>query len=131
MNKVQYIFLLIHYRIFYNDLANIGDISSHEDRIVAIESMIEEALYEECTLSGSGSITTGSNTYTKVYKYIEFSKPFVEIPTITIHETSGSSTQWVGYSDVTCSGFYASASSHYKNISVPFSWTATGKVYRE
>lgn len=103
-------------------------VKAYENRIEYLEGFLEDSLFQEITLTGSGSLNSGSTSNGNVYKWIEFETPFVEVPTITAKETTGSSTKGVSYSDVTCSGFYIIVSSYYKNQDVSYSWTATGKV---
>lgn len=109
-------------------VANDSLIKAYEDRIAYLETFLEDSLFQELTLTGSGSLNSGSTSNGEVLQYITFSTPFVETPTMTAVETTGSNTKWVGYRDVTCSGFYIVVSSYYKNQDVSYSWTATGKT---
>lgn len=112
-----------------SNLAAINSLTkAYEDRIAYLENFLEDSLFQEITLTGSGSLNSGSVSNGQVYAWVEFETSFVETPTITVVETTGSNTKGATYGEVTCSGFYVIVSSYYKNQDVSYSWTATGKT---
>ena len=116
----------------FNDLANIGDISTFEDRISKLESKIDEALYEVIEQKGTFDIrSSGSQSWTKVGT---FSKPFVELPTITFSLGGESKriTSGPSVSNLTLANVTVKFSSFSQGSSYSFSvtWHAVGKVLK-
>ena len=119
--------------VFQNDLANIGDISTFEDRISKLESQIDEALYEVIEQTGTFDIkSSGSQSWTKVGT---FSRSFVEIPTITfsLSGETGRITSGPTVSSVTLANVTVKFSSYSQGSSYSFTvkWHAVGKVIKK
>lgn len=115
-----------------NDLGNIGNVSTFEERISKIESKIDEALYEVIEQKGTFDISSkGSQSWTRVGT---FPKPFVELPSITfsLGGETGRITSGPSVSDLTLANVTVKFSSFSQGSSYSFSvtWHAVGKVLK-